>query len=177
LESTTAPPTAAERDFPLGIPGFTYQDLHSEQRLAELDRVFCDELREEDPALAEKLTAWRTVPDVFDPVTKSKFLVEAARPLARFVARLFGIEREWREQAASAGPEAVLFRFRRDFLLRRAARSAPVPDGDLAALARQARAIERGLFGNLPWDLDPELSTARMGSELLDLEAEHIEAV
>ena len=177
MESTTAPPTAAERDFPLGIPGFTYQDLHSEQRLAELDRVFCDELREEDPALAEKLTAWRTVPDVFDPVTKSKFLVEAARPLARFVARLFGIEREWREQAASAGPEAVLFRFRRDFLLRRAARSAPVPDGDLAALARQARAIERGLFGNLPWDLDPELSTARMGSELLDLEAEHIEAV
>jgi NADPH-dependent glutamate synthase beta subunit-like oxidoreductase/NAD(P)H-flavin reductase len=177
LESTTAPPTAAERDFPLGVPGFTYQDLHSEQRLAQLDQVFLDEVCRDDPALAERLTAWRTVPDVFDPITKSKFLVEAARPLARFVARLFGVEREWRAQAASAGPEAVLFRFRRDFLLRRAARAAPVPDADLPALAMQARAIELGLFAELPWDSDPELSTARMGAELLDLEAEHIEAV
>jgi len=124
------------------VAGFTYQDLHSEPRLAELDGVFVEELRRDDPALAEKLNAWRTAPDVFDPVAKSRFLVEAARPLSRFIARLFGIEREWREQAASAGPEAVLFRFRRDFLLRRAARAAAVPEAERALLPRQARAIE-----------------------------------
>ena len=27
------------RDFPLGVPGFTYQDLHRDERLADLDRV------------------------------------------------------------------------------------------------------------------------------------------
>jgi NADPH-dependent glutamate synthase beta subunit-like oxidoreductase/NAD(P)H-flavin reductase len=177
LESTTAPPTAAERDFPLGVPGFTYQDLHSEQRLAELDRIFFDELRDEDAALAERLAAWRAGSGALDPIACSKLLVEAARPLSRFIARLFGVEREWRAQAALAGPEAVLFRFRRDFLLRRAARATRAGDGDLPALARGARAIELGLFGDLPWESDPELSTARMGAELLDLEAEHIEAV
>jgi hypothetical protein len=108
------------------------------------------------------------------PIACSRLLVEAARPLSRFIARLFGVEREWRAQAASAGPEAVLFRFRRDFLLRRAVRATPVGDADLPALVRQARAIELGLFAGLPWESDPELSTARMGAELLDLEAEHI---
>ena len=177
MESTTAPPTAAERDFPLGVPGFTYQDLHSEPRLAELDRIFLDELRDQDAPLAERLAAWRGGPGALDPIACSRLLVEAARPLSRFIARLFGVEREWRAQAASAGPEAILFRFRRDFLLRRAVRATPVGDADLPALARHARAIELRLFDGLPWETDPELSTARMGAELLDLEAEHIEAV
>ncbi|HMA18077.1 MAG TPA: FAD-dependent oxidoreductase, partial [Thermoanaerobaculia bacterium] len=174
---TTAPPTLAERDFPLGVSGFTYQDLHREHRLAELDRVFLAELREEDAALAERLSTWRTNPDALDSISCSRLLVEAARPLARFMARLFGIEREWRAQVSSAAPEAVLFRFRRDFLLRRAARAAAVPDAALTTLARDAGATERKLFGELDWQNDPELSTGRMVSELLDLEAEHIEAI
>lgn len=106
------------------MPGFTYQDLHREQRLAELDRIFLDGLSEDDPALAEKLATWRSRPDSFDAIARSRLLVEAARPVARFLARLFGVETEWRAQAAVAAPDAVLFRFRRDFLLRRAARAA-----------------------------------------------------
>ena len=109
------------------MPGFTYQDLHREKRLAELDRVFLDELRQEDSELAEKLATWRSRPESLDAIARSRLLVEAARPLARFIARLFGIEAEWRAQAASAAPEAVLFRFRRDFLLRRAARATVPP--------------------------------------------------
>jgi NADPH-dependent glutamate synthase beta subunit-like oxidoreductase/NAD(P)H-flavin reductase len=177
LESTTALPTLAERDFPLGVDGFTYQDLHRENRLAELDRVFFADLRREDAGLAERVTAWRAAPDSLDPVSLSRLLIEAARPLSRFIVRLFGIEREWRAQGASAEPEAVLFRFRRDFLLRRAARAAPAAEADLNSLASRARRIEVELFGELPWQSDPELSTARMASELLDLEAEHIEAI
>jgi NADPH-dependent glutamate synthase beta subunit-like oxidoreductase/NAD(P)H-flavin reductase len=174
---TTAPPRLAERDFPLGVPGFTYQDLHREERLAELDRVFRAELQEDDPSLAARLTLWRSGAESLDPIARSRFLVEAARPVSRFVARLFGVEREWRIQAATASPEAVLFRFRRDFLLRRAAR-APLSSGeDLARVAREAKAIESELFGELPWESDSELATSRLGTELLDLEAEHIEAV
>ncbi len=166
----------AGRDFPLGVPGFTYQDLHREERLADLDQVFRAELEEDDPSLAARLTLWRSGAESLDPIATSRFLVEAARPVARFVARLFGIEREWRAQADTAAPEAVLFRFRRDFLLRRAVR-AKVAGGEVARIARESAAIESGLFGDLPWDSDPELATARLGTELLDLEAEHIEAV
>ncbi len=177
MESTPVAPTLAGRDFPLGVPGFTYQDLHREKRLAELDRVFLDDLSEDDPALAEKLATWRSRPESFDAIARSRLLVEAARPVARFVARLFGVETEWRAQAAAAAPDAVLFRFRRDFLLRRAARAALPSEEDLPALEREARAIEVELFGELPWESDPELATSQMGSELLDVEAEHIEAV
>jgi hypothetical protein len=53
------PPSVAGRDFPLGITGFTYQDLHREDRLAELDRVFLEELTQEDPALAGRVRAYR----------------------------------------------------------------------------------------------------------------------
>ena len=166
----------AGRDFLLGVPGFKYQDLHREERLAELDSVFRAELEADDPSLAARLTLWRSGDESLDPIAKSRFLVEAARPVARFVARLFGIEREWRAQAATAAPEAVLFRFRRDFLLRRAVR-ARVSGDEVARIAREGAAIESGLYGDLPWESDPELATARLGTELLDLEAEHIEAV
>src|SRR5215472_12368710 len=116
LDTGTPPPSAAGRDFPLGIAGFRYQDLHSEDRLADLDRVFLEDLNATDPALAGRLRAYRAEPASLDPLARSRLLVDAARPLARFVARLFGIEAEWREQVATAAPEAALFRFRRDFL-------------------------------------------------------------
>ncbi|HVE66037.1 MAG TPA: FAD-dependent oxidoreductase, partial [Thermoanaerobaculia bacterium] len=174
---TTSPPTPAGRDFPLGVPGFTYQDLHREERLAELHELFFGELAREDPALADRLAAWRKDPGSLDPIATSRLLVEAARPVSRFIVRLFGIESEWRAQAADAAPEAVLFRFRRDFLVRRAAR-APLPqETDLPRVAASARALERDLFPDLPWSDDPELATARLGAELLDLEADHIETV
>src|SRR5689334_841656 len=118
----------SRRDFPLGIDGFTYQDLHREDRLAELDRTFREELASEEPEIAERLEAYRRDPGACDPLSLSRLLVDAARPLSLFVARLFGIEREWHAQGASAAPEAVLFRFRRDFLQRRAARTSPPTD-------------------------------------------------
>jgi hypothetical protein len=108
---------------PLGEPGFTYQDLHREDRLAQLDRVFRQRLAAEDATLAARLEAYRSDPACLDPVSLSRLLVDAARPLSRFLVRLFDIEEEWRQQGASAGPEAVLFRFRRDFLQRRAVKT------------------------------------------------------
>src|SRR6266545_4941800 len=127
LETTGPPPTFAEKDFPLGIDGFTYQDLHREERLVDLDRAFLEELGRENAALHARLIAYRSDPASFDPLSCSRLLVDAARPLGGFIARLFGVEKEWREQGASSGPEAVLFRFRRDFLQRRAVK-AKLPD-------------------------------------------------
>jgi NADPH-dependent glutamate synthase beta subunit-like oxidoreductase/NAD(P)H-flavin reductase len=176
LETTTPSHLDPARDFPLGVAGFRYQDLHREDRLAALDRTFTDELAAESPELAQRLSAWRADPKSFDPLSRSRLLVEAARPLSRFLARLFSIEKEWRAQAADSGPEAVLFRFRRDFLQRRALRAKLPEEGGLAALGDRARALE-ALFPDLPWAADPELATASLGSELWDLEAELLAVV
>jgi NADPH-dependent glutamate synthase beta subunit-like oxidoreductase/NAD(P)H-flavin reductase len=177
---STEPTTSrgADRDFPLGIGGFTYQDLHREDRLAELDRLFLGEIEAEDPALAARLLAYRSDAASFDPLSRSRLLIEAARPLGRFLARLFGIESEWKAQGASAGPEAVLFRFRRDFLVRRAARTR-ISDSpaDRASSVRAGGWIERTLFPDLDWSGDPELATARLGTELLELESDFLAAV
>ena len=174
------PPSVAGRDFPLGVAGFTYQDLHREDRLAELDSVFLEELTHEDPALAGRVRAYRDEPASFNPLARSRLLVEAARPLSRFIARLFGIEEEWKRQAASSGPEAVLFRFRRDFLVRRAARAKP-PEGEaeFVALRRAAIWLEHSLDSDLSsdWEKDPELATARVVSRILDLESDFLAAV
>src|SRR5262245_32463583 len=128
----------AGRDFPLGLPGFHYQDLHDELRLAELDRKFLEALEAEDAALASRLRAYRADPASFAPPSLSRPLIDAARPLARFIARLFRIEDEWKAQQAAAGPEAVLFRFRRDFLTRRAAKAKLPGSLDSAEIERAA---------------------------------------
>ena len=179
MATEAPPPTLAGRDFPLGEPGFTYQDLHRDDRLADLDRAFLQRLERDEPALAERLRRYRADPKSLDPLALSKLLVDAARPLGRFVARLFGIEEEWRRQAAPALRDAVLFRFRRDFLVRRAARL-KLPDPlDAAAIAGAA---ERGgsvesLHPALPWSDDPELATSEMVVGLLELESEFLAAI
>ena len=165
------------RDFPLGEHGFTYQDLHRDHRLADLDRAFLDTLRRENASLADRLLAYRASPSSLDPLSRSRLIVEAARPLSAFVARLFGIEAELQKQKETAAPEAVLFRFRRDFLLRRAVKT-KLPEDlaglDLAAPRAAALALERALHPELPWEADPELATSRMVAGLLDLESDFI---
>ena len=170
----------AERDFPLGLPGFTYQDLHDELRLADLDKAFLAALVKDEPELAARLAAYRLEPASFDPLSRSRLLVDAARPLASFIARLFDIEKQWKAQAADAGPKAVLFRFRRDFLTRRAAKAALPADlnsPELLRVAEVSRAIERELHPDLPWNTDPELATAQMAAGLLDVESDFLAAV
>jgi NADPH-dependent glutamate synthase beta subunit-like oxidoreductase len=168
LETATPPPASAGRDFSLGVEGFTYQDLHRDERLAKLDAAFLEELRRENAALHARLIAYRADPASYDPLSRSRLLVDAARPLGGFVARL------------SSGPEAVLFRFRRDFLQRRAMK-AKLPDdlagSGIAPLREAAESLERQLHPELPWKEDPELATAKLAAGLLDLESDFLAAV
>ena len=85
----------------------------------------------------------------------------AARPLRRPSSS--ASRREWLAQAATAGPDAVLFRFRRDFLQRRAAKTKLPEDaaGDRHRAAEAAARSSEGLFPELPWAEDPELATSR----------------
>jgi NADPH-dependent glutamate synthase beta subunit-like oxidoreductase/NAD(P)H-flavin reductase len=177
LETAAAPSNPAGRDFALGEPGFTYQDLHRDARLADLDAAFLTFLRGSNVGLAERLETYRSDPSAFDPLSRSRLLVEAARYVSVFVARLFSIGNQREELRSAAAPEAVLFRFRRDFLLRRAVKTRLPEDlagFDVAGPRSAARALERGLCPDLPWDDDPELATAEMVAALLDLESDFI---
>ena len=175
--SMTLPETAR---LPLGIPEFSFEDLHSPERLRALDAHFRRELRAEDPELCRILEEARRDPDAVAPSAFSDLLVRLAPRLSAFLARLFPIERAWKAQMARADGEAVLGRFKRDFLLRRAAK-APLPEGfpnvDVAAAARDLRTFEESLFPDLPWREDEEMATARMAVALLDAESEHAEVV
>jgi hypothetical protein len=152
----------AARDFPLGLPGFHYQDLHDELRLAELDRKFLEALDAEDAALASRLRAYRAQPASFDPLSRSRLLIDAARPLARFIARLFGIEKEWNAQKSAAGPEAVLFRLTRDFLTGRAAK-AKLPE-NLEVNCRRSPGRRTRPASRIRSPAPMELATAEMGT-------------
>ena len=171
------PLTARAGTLTLGIPGFAFEDLYSPERLGDLDEVFRRELAEEDPELAEILERGRAEPGAMPAPAVSEFLVRLAPRVSRFLARLFPIGDAQHAQQERADADAVLGRFKRDFLTRRVVK-APLSEGaDTAAAARHLADLERRLFPDLPWDADEEMATARMAVELLDAESEHVEVV
>ena len=149
--------------------GFTYADLHDAARLAALDRLFRQRLASEDPALSSRFERHRAG-EPLPPADLSALLVDAARPLSRFVAELFGIEDAREALRARTGEEAVLFRFRFSVFQKRSSKKYP-DEASLAPLDR-AGAERRGavlvslLSGRAG---DEELQVARTGWTLFDL--------
>ena len=163
----------------LRIPGFLFSDLYDPRRLAALDGEFVSELESSDPALAEVLKAGRSDPDALSPLQLSDFLVRLAPHVSRFLEKIFPISGELDALRERAADEAVLSRFKRDFLVRRVAKAA-LPDlasVDPAAAGAELRRFERTLFPELPWESDEEIATARMGIELLELESAYVEVL
>src|SRR3954451_20099435 len=84
----------AGRNFSLGIDGFRYADVFEPLKLAELDAKFRAELAGADAELAKKFEGYRAG-DTLTPPDESELLIAVARPLSRFVARLFRVEKEY----------------------------------------------------------------------------------
>src|SRR6185369_10800625 len=107
------------------------------------------ELRAGFPDLADALETGRRDPDAVAPAALSEILTRTAPHVSAFLARLFPVEAARRELATRAEADAVLGRFKRDFLLRRAMK-APLPpefpDVDIEAVAGELSAFERRLF-------------------------------
>ena len=82
--------TPASRQ-PLGLPDFTFADLHLPERLAELHTRFADEVRGLEPELWARWEAHRAAPAALGPVDRSAVLVALAPHVSRFVARLFAV--------------------------------------------------------------------------------------
>src|SRR3954447_23546339 len=78
---------------PLGVPGYTFADLHEPERLASLYNRFCEEVAAADPALWAGWDVYRRAPDAPPPpLALSHLLIAMAPHVSRFVKRLFDVE-------------------------------------------------------------------------------------
>src|SRR4030095_10668021 len=90
---------AAAASIDLGVPGYTFADLHDPERLASLYERFCEEVEAVDPGFWLQWDAYRKAPDApRTPLALSNLLVGMAPYVSRFLTRLF---------QGQAGPDAL----------------------------------------------------------------------
>ena len=153
----------------LGLHGFTFADLHDPERLRALYDHFCDEVCRTDPALWGEWQAYRTDPSApASAVARSNLLVAMAPHVSRFVVRLFQVERAAEQISEATRACDVLFRFKTDFVRRRAL---PLLKGGahVRATADDDAFVERAAAGATSDELR-ELLVAHAGCALLDRE-------
>ncbi len=106
---------------PLGVSGYTFADLHDPERLASLYERFCEEVQAADPVFWRDWDAYRQTPDApRAPLALSNLLIEMAPHVSRFVARLFDVDTPAAALAEATRVQDALFRFKVDFVRKRA---------------------------------------------------------
>jgi NADPH-dependent glutamate synthase beta subunit-like oxidoreductase/NAD(P)H-flavin reductase len=166
-------PRPAASTTSLGVPGYTFGDLHDAARLASLYERFCEDVEAADPGLWHDWDAYRAAPDSpHPPVAESNLLVAMARHLSRFVTRLFHAQPGVDALAAVTRDQDDLFRFKVDFVRRRVlplvtagARAVSTPEDDALV-----DALIAGHDGTPPDSQDLELTVARAGCAVMDVE-------
>src|SRR4029079_12981431 len=154
---------------PLGIDGFTYADLHQPSRLRDLHDIFCARVAADDPSLWAEWDAYRSAPEsVASPIERSDLIVRMAPHLSRFITALFRIAGASDQLVESTHRLEPLFRFKIDFVRKRAL---PLVKGAARVTLQPADgATVEALIA--PWSgLDPEQAVAMAGCALLDREA------
>lgn len=154
---------------PLGIDGFTYADLYQPDRLRALYDTFCSRVAADDPELWKLWDAYRTAPDsVTSPIEQSDLIVRMAPHVSRFVTALFRVGEAGGAIAEGTHRLDPLFRFKIDFVRKRALPL--VKGGAHVALDAADVAVVEELAK--PWaHLDREHAIAMAGCDLLDREA------
>src|SRR4051812_38228323 len=99
MSSSTAPNTTpVPHDFALGLDGWKYSDLWSDERLRDLADAFLHEVRTTDGTthsmwLAHSQKA-KTGGASLGPVEESELILKMSAHLSRFLAKLFLVEKE-----------------------------------------------------------------------------------
>jgi NADPH-dependent glutamate synthase beta subunit-like oxidoreductase/NAD(P)H-flavin reductase len=151
----------------LGIGGFTFADLHQPARLRELYVRFVDQVKASEPELWAQWEQYRDIPESLGPVARGNIVVAMAPHVSRFVAALFSVGPDVDALVAATRAYDVLFRFKIDFVRRRAL---PLLKGGAhveATMGDHALA-DRILGGDFAHDAEMRLAT--YGCSLLDRE-------
>src|SRR5580765_5950635 len=153
---------------PLGVPGYTFADLHEPERLASLYDRFCEEAAAADPVLWREWDAYRRAPDApRPPIALSNLLIAMAPHVSRFLKRLFDVDAPAEAIAEATRAQDDLFRFKVDFVRRRALPL--LKNGARVASTPEDEAIVDAMIAGVPAP-DRELAIARAGCALLDRE-------
>lgn len=151
-------------DTPLGLPGFTFADLHHPARLRELYSRFVEQVKGAEPELWAEWQQYREIPESLTPIARGNIVVAMAPHVSRFVSALFSVGAEAAELEAATRAYDELFRFKIDFVRRRAL---PLLKGGthITATAEDHALVAPYLHG------DSEVALAHYGCSLLDREA------
>jgi NADPH-dependent glutamate synthase beta subunit-like oxidoreductase/NAD(P)H-flavin reductase len=162
---------------PLGVDGFTFADLHRPARLRDLYLRFVEQVRRTEPELWAQWEQYREVPESLGAVARGNLVVAMAPHVSRFVSVLFGVGPDAEALAAQTRAYDALFRFKIDFVRRRALPllkggahvEATAEDHALVAAAvATAKAV--ALHSPEPTP-EAEMALALYGCSLLDREA------
>jgi len=156
----------------LGIEDFEYSHLYDSSRLQELALAFDRYLERGDSALFQRFESYRIGMQSgieFGGLTKpeeSALLVAASRPLGKFLEQLF--QTDAAAIVARTQRDAEVARFKKEFVAKRVAKVASVPEGDRsAAVGMLIRTIAPGQ------ERDLEYAIAVTADKLLDFEREY----
>ncbi|MFN0318267.1 MAG: FAD-dependent oxidoreductase [Burkholderiales bacterium] len=130
--------------------GISFPEIYSQTGLAKLDQKFLGFLREESAGLHDQLGAARNAPGAV--AKESELLIALAPYTERFVAALFGIEKEVAALRQKHLDLAPLYDCKRHFVQRRAATRIKPADAALfdgAALRQQLTNVLDGEFGEI----------------------------
>jgi len=152
----------------LGVPGYTFADLHDPERLSSLYERFCEEVEAADPAFWREWDAYRREPDApRTPLALSNLLVGMAPHVSRFLKRLFDVDAPAAAVAQATRDQDDLFRFKVDFVRRRAL---PLLKGGAHVVSTaEDDALVESMIRSAGTS-DRELAVARAGCALLDAE-------
>ena len=104
----------------LGVPGYSYADLHDPQRLASLYERFCEGVQASAPEFWREWDAYRRAPDApRTPLALSNLLIGMAPHVSQFLQRLFDVDGAAAVLSADTSAQDDLFRFKVDFVRRR----------------------------------------------------------
>jgi NADPH-dependent glutamate synthase beta subunit-like oxidoreductase/NAD(P)H-flavin reductase len=154
----------------LGVDGFTFADLHRPARLAELYLRFVDQVKRSEPELWAQWEQYRELPDSLSNIARSNLVVAMAPHVSRFISELFGVGAEAAVLIEQTRAYDTLFRFKIDFVRRRAL---PLLKGGahVEATAEDHALVNRVVSGISRTESDTEMALAAYGCSLLDREA------
>ncbi len=151
---------------PLGIAGFSFADLHRPAKLRELHQRFVEQVKTTEPELWSQWEQYREIPESLGAVARGNIVVAMAPHVSRFVSALFSVGANADELSKATRAYDVLFRFKIDFVRRRAL---PLLKGGahVDATADDHALVDR-IFNA---GGDTEITLAQYGCSLLDKEA------
>src|SRR5437667_4667291 len=147
--------------------GLSFAELYERDGLVRLDAAFLDHLGAAESALRPQLEAARAAASL-DSKAESALILEIAPHHGDFLARLFGVQTEFRTLAARHNDLAPLYGVKRKFVQRRAANNVKPEE----AAKPDAPALEADLKNHLDGRFD-ELTFAKKVTHWLADEAGH----